>query len=83
MKILFWFNGSGGQRRERKVVTVEGIVGGEAKEVTKDNLQQFVPYIEDALDEWKYSLRSSSEFQRWGWDENFDPVKLEPLSKEA
>ncbi len=81
MKILFWFNGSGGQRRERKVVTVETMVDGITEPVTKENLQKFIPHIEDALDEWKYSLRSSSEYQRWGWDENFDPVKLEPLSK--
>ena len=74
MKILFWFNGSGGQRRERLV-----------KEYPYDmeNLKLNSDIIEDDLDEWKYSLRSGSEYQRWGWDENFDPVKLEPLSKEA
>ena len=75
MKILFWFNGSGGQRTERKVV--------EYTNVTPETLHQFIDKIEDDLDEWKQSLNSQSQFRRWGWDENFDIVKLEPLSKTA
>ncbi len=66
MKILFWFSGSGGQRRERKVIEVPAI----EPEI-----------IDDMLDEWKHSLRSNSQYQRWGWDENFDEKTLEPLSK--
>lgn len=75
MKILFWFNGSGGQRRERKVV--------EFSNITLANLESHHDDIEDELDNWTYSLRSQSEMQRWGWDENFDTDKLEPLSPRA
>jgi hypothetical protein len=73
MKILFWFNGSGGQRRERNVVDFPNI--------TESNLLLHTGEIEDALNDWKQSLNSQSEYRRWGWDENFDSVKLEPLSK--
>ncbi len=75
MKILFWFNGSGGQRRERLVKHYPAI--------SPENLKLNSDIIIEDLDEWKYSLRSSSEYQRWGWDENFDPVTLEPLSPKA
>jgi hypothetical protein len=74
MKILFWFNGSGGQRRERLVKDYP---------YTLENLQLNSDIIEEDLDEWRHSLRSSGEYQRWGWDENFDPVTLEPLSPRA
>lgn len=67
MKVLFWFNGSGGQRHERKV---------------REYPEPLEPeVIESDLEDWKDSLRSNSEFQRWGWDDKFDPIKLEPLSK--
>ena len=79
MKILFWFNGSGGQRTERKVVGFPHIT----PELLKENkFGHPVGDIEEALDDWKYSLRSGSQYQRWGWDENFDPTTFEPLSKE-
>ena len=74
MKILFWFNGSGGQRQERKVVDFPNI--------NESNLFLHEDEIYDSLDDWRYNLRSSSEYQRWGWDENFDEKTLEPLSKE-
>lgn len=75
MKILFWFNGSGGQRRERKVVDFPEIPSVE------DANGDFRGLIEDELEEWKDLLHSNSEFQRWGWDENFDEKTLEPLNK--
>lgn len=73
MKILFWLNGSGGQRRERKVVDFPTVV----------TLNENHDEIYDSLDEWKDSLNCNSEYIRWGWDENFDSVKLEPLSPRA
>lgn len=65
MKILFWFNGSGGQRRERKI-----------KDYPK--ISEFD--IENDLEDWKDSLNSNSEFQRWGWTENFNPITKEPIT---
>jgi hypothetical protein len=73
MKILFWFNGSGGQRTERKIVDFPNI--------TEANLFLNEDDICNELEDWKHSLRSGSEYQTYGWDENFDPIKMEPLSK--
>jgi hypothetical protein len=64
MKILFWFNGSGGQRRERSVREYPTPLEPEV--------------IESDLDDWRYGLRSNSEYQRWGWDDKFDEKTLEP-----
>ena len=75
MKILFWLNGSGGQRREREVVTFALI--------TKENIHSGICELNDILEEWKKRKDCQSEIVHWGWDENFDPVTLEPLSKEA
>ena len=72
MKILFWFNGSGGYRRNREIKEYP---------FTIENLKLNSDVIEEDLEQWKDSLDSHSEYQRWGWDENFDPVTLEPLSK--
>ena len=74
MKILFWLNGSGGQRTEREIV--------EFPSVTPENISQNKDIIEDALNEWKYDIRCGSQFIRWGWDDTFDPVTKEPLSKQ-
>ena len=75
MKILFWFNGSGGSRREREVVTFALL--------TKENIHSRICELNDVLEEWKERIDCHSEVFQWGWDENFDPVTLEPLSKEA
>ena len=70
MKILFWFNGSGGQRRERKIMDFPNL--------TLENLKLHDDIIMEELDEWRHNLRSNSEYQQWGWDENFsennDPI---------
>jgi len=79
MQILFWFNGSGGQRTERKIVEFPHIT----PEILKENKSGIpVGDVEDWLDDWKHSLRSNSEYQRWGWDDKFDPITKEPLSKQ-
>ena len=64
MLILFWFNGSGGQRTERKIMDYPEIkdaseIGNHAEQIDED------------VNNWKDDLNSHSEFQRWGWDENF------------
>ncbi len=71
MKILFWFNGSGGQRRERKVANMDLTYLDEKS----------IEIIESDLSDWVDSLKSNSSYKRWGWDENFDEKTLEPLSK--
>jgi hypothetical protein len=70
MKILFWFNGSGGQRRERKIF--------DYPHITDDNISNYASEIEEDLNFWKDCLNSSSECQRWGWTENYD-AELNPL----
>lgn len=54
MKVKFWFHGSGGHRDE---------------EIIKDipNWSDSID-IETYLDEWVCSLKSNSEFRRYGWD---------------
>jgi hypothetical protein len=76
MKILFWFNGSGGQRRERKVVDFPQIT-----DLDRLNSGFYWPEIENELEDWKESLMSNSEYQRWGWTENFDEIKKEPIKE--
>jgi hypothetical protein len=72
MNILFWFNGSGGQRTERKIMSYPGL--------TLENLDNNIALIEDDLDGWKDSLRSNSEYKRWGWTEKFNPDTKEPIT---
>jgi hypothetical protein len=80
MNILFWLNGSGGQRTEREIMEFPHIT----PEILKENkFGNPVGEIEDALDQWKYDIRCGSQYIRWGWDDNFDPITKEPLSKEA
>jgi len=74
MKILFWFNGSGGYRRDRKLMDYPGI---NDKNINK---QVKLDRIEDDLAEWKDRLDSHSEYQRWGWTDNYND-KLDPVEK--
>ncbi len=76
MKILFWLNGSGGQRTERKVVDLPWLDSDGLNDLSIQSL------IDDALFDWKEELNCNSEYVRWGWDNVFDSVKLEPLSKQ-
>ena len=121
--ILFWFNGSGGQRRARKVMTYPASVemlsaSAELRERITDDTQwqctvcgrigrvgrccghetrkpineaaseeerriksaELRERITDDMQEWVRGLGSASEFQRYGWDAQFDPATLEPMS---
>jgi len=72
MKILFWLNGSGGQRTERKVIDFDetryGVLGSSAVEEV----------LKDMLDEWRAELNCHSQVVRYGWSEKFTK-DLEPL----
>lgn len=72
MKILFWLNGSGGQRTERKVVNFP-MISDESR------IEFYRPEIENELEDWKYEIDCNSEYVRWGWTERFNEDTLEPI----
>jgi len=73
MKILFWLNGSGGQRTERRVI--------DYPQISPENLGNNSHIIEDDLYCWKDDINCHSQYIRWGWDDKFDEATKEPLSK--